>query len=153
MALKRKSGVTLLEIMISVFIISIAFLAILRVVQFGGRSTVRINNYEIVARIGQGLIEECRHVPLATYNNDYEDLLEGQWFTVRDDYIPKTLSAVASYSEVIKDLRVTASLTVKIDDETERISEIWLRVLGMWTEGDTPDQVRQIRLSNAIHTN
>lgn len=151
-----RNGVTLIEIVIGIFIIAVAFLPILGVVQYGGKSTVRINNYAIVAKIAHGLIEECRHVPISAYVNDYADLQHGQWFAVKEAYFPKTLLAIASFSDEIKSLAVAASLTVIKEPDTQRIREIWIRVHGQWKEGDGTTQgerVRNVRLANAIHRN
>lgn len=148
----EKQGLSLLEIMIGVFIFAIAFIPLFRLIQHGGKSTVKINNYSKVARLAQRLIEECKHVPFKIYLQDYQEMGSGESFVVNQNYYPQTLEAIEEFREELKSLKVEAELTVKklVDN---RISEVWINISATWKEGDgttVGDNNRQLRLGNAI---
>jgi len=150
--MKNRQGLSTLEIMIGVLIIAIAFLPAFRVIQYGSKATVKVNNYSKVARLAQGLIEECKHVPFKIYVKDYQDMGSGETFVVNQNYYPKTLENIELTGREIKSLRVEAELTVKKDSDN-RISEVWIRVKAFWKEGDGTTQGdvnRELRLGNAI---
>lgn len=150
--MKNRQGLSTLEIMIGVLIIAIAFLPAFRVIQYGSKATVKVNNYSKVARLAQGLIEECKHVPFKIYVKDYQDMASGETFVVNQNYYPKTLENIELAGREIKNLRVEADLTVKKEPDN-RISEVWIRVKARWKEGDgtTQGEVdRELRLGNAI---
>lgn len=150
--MNRRQGLSTLEIMIGVFIVAIAFLPAFRVIQYGSKATVKVNNYSKVARLAQGLIEECKHVPFKIYLKDYQEMGSGDTFVVNQNYYPKTLESIEGSRNELKDLRVEADLTVKKEPDN-RISEVWIRVKATWKEGDGTtqgDTNRELRLGNAI---
>jgi len=150
--MKKRTGLSMLEIMIGVFIFAIAFIPLFRLVQYGGKSTVKINNYSKVARLAQRLIEECKHVPFKVYLKDYQEMNSGDTFVVNQNYYPQTLEAINEFNEELKSLTVEAELTVKKLPDN-RISEVWINVDATWKEGDGTtegDNKRQLRLGNAI---
>ncbi len=150
--MQKRQGLSMLEIMIGIFIIAVAFFPAFRVIQYGSKATVKVNNYSKVARLAQGLIEECRHVPFKIYVNDYQEMGGGETFVVNQNYYPKTLEAIEQFREELKNLQIEAELTVKKEPD-DRISEIWIRVKANWKEGDGTtqgDKVRELRLGNAI---
>lgn len=151
--LKHVNGLSLLEIMIGVFIIATAFIPILRLIHYGGKATVKVNNFSEVAKIAQGLIEECKHVPIGIYSKDYADLSDGQWFEVNPQYYPKAAQAVEEFRDSLKSLKINSELTVLRAPDENRIREIWIRVTGTWEEGDgtTLNKPRELRLANAIY--
>lgn len=150
--MNNRQGLSTLEIMIGVLIIAIAFLPAFRVIQYGSKATVKVNNYSKVARLAQGLIEECKHVPFKIYVKDYQEMASGETFVVNQNYYPKTLENIEAASSEIKSLRIEAELTVKKETDN-RISEVWIRVKANWKEGDGTTQGdvdRELRLGNAI---
>lgn len=150
--MNRRQGLSTLEIMIGVLIIAIAFLPAFRVIQYGSKATVKVNNYSKVARLAQRLVEECKHVPFKIYLKDYQEMGSGDTFVVNQNYYPKTLEAIEEFTNELKNLKVEADLTVKKEPDN-RISEVWIRVKATWKEGDGTTQGdinRELRLGNAI---
>lgn len=149
-SLARVKGVTLIEIVIAVFIVAIALIPILYTVQYGNKSTVKVNNYAEVAKLAQGLIEECKHVPFWRYRDNYQGLARDTWEVVNQNYYPKTYAAIDQFKTVLKSLDLKAEL--KIVKNNDLIREVWIRVHATWKEGDgTTDQTpRELRLANAI---
>lgn len=143
-------GVTLLEIVMAVFIVAIALIPILYTVQYGNKSTVKINNYAEVAKLAQGLIEECKHVPFWRYRDNYQGLARDTWEVVNQNYYPKTYEAIEKFKAVLKSLDLKADL--KLVKKDDLIREVWIRVHATWKEGDgtTEQAPRELRLANAI---
>lgn len=146
---KIQLGISLLEIVIAVVIVALAFIPILYAIQYGNKSTVRINNYAEVAKLAQGLIEECKHVPFKKIKEDYSALAANQWEIINPNYYPKTIQRLESLKNLIKNLEFNAELKVLKKDDI--ISEVWIRIYAKWLEGDTMNKVvRELRLANAI---
>ncbi len=152
MKIRSKSGLTMLEIVIGLFVVAVAFIPLFRVMQFGGKSTVKINNYSKVARLAQKLIEECKHVPFKVYLQDYGEMAAADTFVVNQNYYPKTLEAIEAFRSEVKSLNIETQISVKKTPDN-RVSEVWIQVKATWKEGDGStqgDKVREIRLGNAI---
>jgi len=148
--IRIRGGMTLLEILIAAAIIAIALIPILRSVQFGNKATVKINNYSEVAKLAQGLIEECKHIPFNRYRDNYKGLAKDKWETVNQNYYPKTYEGIDQFKKLLKSLELNAQLKLVKKDET--IREIWIQVSATWKEGDgtTDNAPRELRLANAI---
>lgn len=152
-----RKAVTMLEIVIAAAIIAIAFIPILSSIQYGGKSTVKVNNYSKAMRLAQGLVEETRHVPMKVIEKDYTGLADDKWETLSDQYYPKTMVALNEFKSQLKELQWSGQLKLRKEKVTpgdqEVIKEVWVRVEANWTEGDETFKrvTRQIRLSNAIY--
>jgi len=149
-------GLTLIEILIAVAIITMAFFPIMSTVQFGNKSTVKINNYSKATHIAQGLIEECKHVPVKIYQETptYKDLLEGNWELVSEDFYPKSKKEFEAFQSEIKSLTYKPELKIiRNPENNDQIKEIWIRVQITWKEGDgtTDQKPREVWVGNAIH--
>jgi type II secretory pathway pseudopilin PulG len=145
-------GVTLVEILISVAIIAIAFLTILGVIQYGGKSTVKITNYSKATRIAQEFIEEFKHVPIAKYLKDPNITGAEDWFAFNSgDYCPKSTKAVEDYKGELKSLAFDSQLKV-IKNTEGLVKYILIRINVDWKEGDgsTDPKPRQVRMANAL---
>lgn len=151
-----RAGVTLVEILIAVAIVAIAFFPIISTIQYGNKSTVKVNNYSRATKLAQGLIEECRHVPFKIYQETptYKDLPEDQWELVGEDFFPKTRSELPAFQAEIKSLQLKPELKlIRNPDNTSQIKEIWFRVHISWKEGDgtTDNKPREVTVGNALH--
>ncbi len=148
--MNRSKGVTLLEILIACFIVAMAFIPILSTIQYGNKSTVKINNYSVVAKLAQGLVEECKHIPFRLYSADYAQLGKDEWFDVNQQYYPKTKEAIEELGKTLKSLEWTAKL--KVIKSGDIIREVWINITATWKEGDgtTSEKPRELRLGNAI---
>ena len=147
-------GVTFIEIMIAVFILAAALLPVLSTIQYGSKSTVKVNNYSKAMRLALGLVEECKFVPMKTIIKDYQGLADNTWEVLNENYYPKTKESLAEFASQLKDLTWEGKLKVRKGrvrpNEPETIREVWIQVDARWTEGDKTG-VRQVRISNAIY--
>jgi len=150
----EKNGVTLIEILIAVAIVGVAFLAILSAVQYGNKSTVKISNYSKAMRIAQEFIEEFRHHPISMFLADGDIVKAQNWFEANaGKYCPKSMQSVEAFKKELKSLKFEPQVKVT-KSPSEMISNILLKVNIDWKEGDGTTEgtkVRQIRLANAIH--
>lgn len=158
MKFRRKYGVTLLEIVIAAFILAIAFIPILRVVDFGATSTAKIGHYAKATRLAQELIEECKHVPFKVYQREYEELASGESFTVHPQYYKETNKSIEAFFEenkdTMKDYGCIANLKAK-KNKLEQITEVWFEVEIFWRDkGSKDDETfgrRLVRAGNAYY--
>lgn len=151
----RRRGVTFVEIMIAAFILAAAMIPILSTIQYGSKATVKVNNYSKAMRLALGLIEECKFVPMKTIIRDYQPLADNTWEVLNENYYPKTKEELDRFIGELKDLKWEGKLKVRRGRATptdpEQIREVWVRVFASWTEGDSRDNVRQVRVANAIY--
>ncbi|MBF0407043.1 MAG: hypothetical protein HQM10_06805 [Candidatus Riflebacteria bacterium] len=160
MAIIRKSAMSLLEVVLAAVIICLAFLPILRVVDFGSVSTVKVNTYSKAARLAQELIEECKHVPFKVYQNNpnYKNLADNVYEIVQQDYYRKTMKSIEEFMEQnkqsLKDFGYDARLKVKRNN-LNQIKEIWFEVEIKWRERGKKDEIAQqelrVRAGNAMY--
>ncbi|GAB4269716.1 MAG: hypothetical protein Kow0029_05920 [Candidatus Rifleibacteriota bacterium] len=156
--MKRKSGVSLLEIVISAFILAVALIPILRLVDFGSVSTAKVGHYAKATRLAQELIEECKHVPFKVYQKHYADLASGESFTVHPQFYKETAKSIEAFFEenkdTMKDYGCNANLKAKKND-LDQISEVWFEVEIFWRDkGKKEDERfgrRIVRAGNAYY--
>ncbi|MBF0548208.1 MAG: prepilin-type N-terminal cleavage/methylation domain-containing protein [Candidatus Riflebacteria bacterium] len=158
--MKTNTGVTLMEVLIASVIIALAFIPILRLIDFGSVSTVKVNTYSKGARLAQELIEECKHVPFKVYQNNpnYKNLPDGVYEIVQPDYYKKTQKSIDEFmdqnKQSLKDFGFDAKLKVK-RNSLNQIKEIWFEVEIKWRERGKKDNVDQpelrARAGNAIY--
>jgi hypothetical protein len=150
----KRIGVTLIEILISVVIVAFAFLAILGVIQFGNKSTVKVNNYSKAFRLAQEFIEECKHHPIGKFLADENIVGADNWFDEINMpvYCPKSKKAIEDFQGELKNLEFKPAVKV-VRDGGGIVKFILLRVAVTWHEGDgtTALKPRQIHLANAIY--
>ena len=148
-----RRGVTLIEILISVAIVGFAFLAILGVIQFGNKSTVKVNNYSKAFRLAQEFIEECKHHPIGKFLADENIVGAADWFDEINMpvYCPKSKKSIEDFQSELKSLEFKPAVKV-VRDAGGIVKFILLRVEVTWREGDgtTTLRPRQINLANAI---
>jgi len=155
---KLKRGLTLLEIVISASILAIAFIPILRLVDFGSVSTAKIGHYGKATRLAQELIEECKHVPFKVYQKHYSDLASGNSFDVHPQFYKETAKSIESFFEEskdsLKDYGCKATLKAKKND-LDQIVEVWFEVEIFWRDkGKKEDErfgLRVVRAGNAYY--
>jgi prepilin-type N-terminal cleavage/methylation domain-containing protein len=151
-------GVTLLEILIAAFILAIAFIPILRTVDYGTTSTAKVGHYAKATRLAQELIEECKHVPFKVYQKHYSDLASGDSFTVHPQFYKETSKSIEAFfeenSDTMKDYGCEANLTARKND-LDQITEVWFEVEIFWRDKGTKDDERfgrrVVRAGNAYY--
>lgn len=151
----KTRAVTFVEIMIAAFILSAALIPVLSTIQYGSKATVKVNNYSKAMRLALRLVEECKFVPIKTIAQDYQGLANNTWETLNENYYPKTKEELNFFFEELKDLKWEGELKIRKGQvsptDPEQIREVWVRVFASWTEGDARDNVREVRVANAIY--
>lgn len=155
----KKNAVSLLEVLIAAFILGVAFIPILKVVDFGSVSTSKLGVYAKATRLAQQLIEEARHVPFRTYQKFYTGLVDGTSFPVAQDFYPETAKSIEEFfkenRDIMKDYGCDANLK-SLTNKYGQISEVWFEVEIYWKDiGEKGDksspQQRTVRLASAYH--
>lgn len=154
----RKYGATLLEIVIAAFILAIAFIPILRLVDFGSVSTAKTGHYAKATRLAQELIEECKHVPFKVYQKNYNDLASGNTFDIHPQFYKETAKSIESFFteniDSLKDYGCTATLKAKKND-LDQIVEVWFEVEIFWRDKGLKEDERAgrrvVRAGNAYY--
>lgn len=154
----KRFGVTLLEIVISALIMAVAFIPILRLVNFGGTSTQKVGHYAKATRLAQEMIEECKHVPFKVYQRHYADLASGGSFAVNPQFYKETAKSIEAFFEenndTMKDYGCNANLKAKKND-LEQIVEVWFEVEIFWRDKGSKDNEnlskRVVRAGNAYY--
>lgn len=144
--------------MISVFILAIAFIPILRLVDFSAVSTARVGNIARASRLAQQLIEECKHVPFRVYQEHYTDLDEGDDFSIHPQFYQETAASIEDFftdnRDSFRNYGVNANLRVRKND-LDDIVEVWFEVEIYWRQlGDKDDDSLSkslVRASNAYY--
>lgn len=152
------SGITLLEIVIAASVLALAFIPILRVVDFGAVSTSKLGHYAKATKLVQELIEECKHVPFKVYQRHYQDLASGNTFDVHPQFYKETGKSIEAFFEenkdFMKDYGCEAHLKAKKND-LEQIVEVWFEVEIFWRELGNKDNdkapLRSVRCANAYY--
>ncbi|HNV69909.1 MAG TPA: hypothetical protein PKO06_09440 [Candidatus Ozemobacteraceae bacterium] len=150
----RSRGVGMLEILIAAAIIAVAFIPILSAIQFGNRSTVKINNYSKAAKLAQSLIEECKHTPIKKYAEKYKSTPDKTLTDIAEEYYPVSAKEFKEFGKSLKDFKYKAQLKpLRHPDDKDKLREVWIQVEVNWREGDgtTVNQPRTLRIGNALH--
>ncbi|MBP5470542.1 MAG: hypothetical protein J6Z11_15005 [Candidatus Riflebacteria bacterium] len=154
--LKKRSATSLIEVVIAIFILAVAFLPIMRVVDYGSTSTSKIGHYAKATRLAQDLIEECKHVPFKVYQTTYGELEEGKDFIINEEFYKDTKKSIDDFREESKDklkeFDCKANLRVKKND-LGQISEVWFEVeIGWYDLGKISNgkgEKRKVKVGNA----
>lgn len=144
--MKSRTGVTIIEITIAVFIFAAAFIPIIKVVTFGSVSTVKNGLYSKAAQLAQQLVEECKHVPIKVYEDLYYGMEEYKGEDtantiqeVSDHFYSKTAEKMNKFIEEEKKKGTLdkfghqAYLRVK-KNELGQMKEIWFDVEIFWND-------------------
>lgn len=153
----NRKGVTLLEIVIAAFILAIAFIPVLRVVDFGAVATVKVGNQARAARLAQQLIEECKHVPFQVYQRSptYNDLADGVSEDIMEDFYKETAKSIQDFFDENRDSFREYGKEAKLrlrKNELQQIVEVWFDVEIFWQDSADGEGVRRVvRAGNAYY--
>ncbi len=158
---RKKTGTSLIEIVIAMLIIACSFLPILRIVDYGSVSTTKVGHYSKATRLAQDLIEECKHVPFKVYQVNYDGLETDQSFDIHPEYYKDTKESIEAFKkdeekkDKIKEFAYKASLRPKRDPITKQIIEIWFEVEMNWYDKgqyeNNKGEKRTIKVGNAYY--
>lgn len=155
----RRNAATLVEILIAAFILALAFIPLLGLVDFGSVSTIKMGNMAKATRLAQELLEECKHVPFKLYENEYPGLAEDTEEVVNPEFYKKTKENIEAFKKEgetkgnLKDFLYEAKFKFK-KNSINQISEIWFTVEINWvdkgsSEGVSKDQQRRVKVATA----
>lgn len=155
-----RKGTTLIEIVIAVLILAVAFIPILRLVDYGSVNTTKIGNYARATRLAQELIEECKHIPFKAYKDVYGELGDGQEYEVAEDFYKETKKSIdkfmAEEAKNSKQFFFETKPKLKVyKNEFNQIKEVWFFVEMTFFDRGNKDNgkggKRTIKVSNAYH--
>jgi len=130
--LSGKRAFTLVEILIAVAIIVVAFIPVVNLVSSNAVSTVKVGNYAKASALMTKFLEEVKHVPFSEYHKDYDTLRSGNSIQVPEKYYPDTL---ASLNELKQDKEFWIEATMKASaNDFDQLIEIAFNAEIFWKE-------------------
>ncbi|HNX78071.1 MAG TPA: prepilin-type N-terminal cleavage/methylation domain-containing protein [Candidatus Rifleibacterium sp.] len=137
-------GWSLVEVMVAVAIIVIAFVPLVNLITSNAVSTVKTGNYAKASAILTKFLEEVKHVPIKKYQEDIPELMAGTQIEVPVKFYPDTL---ASLEELKKEKEFWLKTTMKASkNEYEQLVEIAISAEVQWHErGDKTAAAEPVR--------
>ncbi len=131
-SLAEKKAITLVEVLIAVAIIVIAFIPLVNLVSSNAVSTVKVGNYAKASALMTKFLEEVKHTPFSEFQKDYETLKSGEKIAVPEKYFPDTL---ASLNELKKDKEFWIEASMKAaSNDFNQLVEIAFNAEIFWKE-------------------
>ncbi|NCB37128.1 MAG: hypothetical protein EOM80_00030 [Erysipelotrichia bacterium] len=87
-------GWSLVEVLVAVAILVIAFIPVVNLVSSNAVSTVKVGNYARAASLLAKFMEEVKHVPIKKYQEECPELLSGASVDVPEKFYPDTLDSI-----------------------------------------------------------
>lgn len=146
---------TLIEILIAAVILAMAFLPVLRVVSFGGVSTVKTTTTSKATRLAQELIEEAKHVPFSIYQRECPTLDQGAPLPIPEAFYEKTMKNIDEFKndKNLKSFEHTATLQ-GMKNDVGQVTELWFEVEVRWQERGADSgklqEPRKVRAGNCL---
>ncbi len=140
-------GWSLVEVMVAVAIIVIAFIPLVNLISSNAVSTVKVGNYARASALLSKFLEEVKHVPIKKYQEEIPELMAGNTIEVPVKFYPDTL---ASIEELKKEKEFWLKTSMKASkNEYEQLVEIAVSAEVQWHErGDKTagnEPVRNLR--------
>ena len=140
-----KKGLTLVEVLVAVAVIVIAFIPIVNLVSSNAVSTVKVGNYAKASALMTKFLEEVKHVPFSIYQEQYDELQAGTPVPVPVKYYPDTL---ASIEEMKKDKEFWIEATMKASkNDYSQLVEIAFSTELYWHERGDKSQTNEAKRS------
>lgn len=141
----QSKGLTLVEVLVAVAVIVIAFIPIVNLVSSNAVSTVKVGNYAKASGLMTKFLEEVKHIPFPVYQEQYEELQAGTPVAVPVKYYPDTL---ASIEEMKKDKEFWIEATMKASkNEYSQLVEIAFIVELYWHDRGDKSQTNEAKRS------
>ncbi|HAE37994.1 MAG TPA: hypothetical protein DCG57_05055 [Candidatus Riflebacteria bacterium] len=145
--MNRCKGLSLLEVLVAVAVIVIAFIPLINMVSSNAVSTVKIGNYAKASGLLTKFLEEVKHVPFARYQKNYEQLQGGEPVAVPVEFYSDTL---ASIEEMKQDKEFWLEATMKASkNDFGQLVEIAFKAEVFWRErgnrSETSEPERSLR--------
>lgn len=143
----NKFGWTLVEVLVAVGIIALAFLPIINLVSSDAVTTVKVGNYAKASALLTKMIEEVKHVPFSRYQKECSELFNEEPVTIPEKFYPDTLASIETLKKD-KEFWLKGSMKAS-KNQFEQLVEISFTAEIFWHErGDktaTDQPERQLR--------
>jgi type II secretory pathway pseudopilin PulG len=145
--MNKAGGWSLLEVLVAVAVIVIAFIPLVNMVSSNAVTTVKVGNYAKASGLLTKFLEEVKHVRFTRYQQNYEQLQGGEAVAVPVEFYPDTL---ASIEELKKDKEFWIEATMKASkNDFDQLVEIAFKAEIFWrergTRNDTSEPQRSLR--------
>jgi prepilin-type N-terminal cleavage/methylation domain-containing protein len=87
-------GWSLIEILVAIAIVAIAFIPLVNLVSFNAVSTVKVGNYAKASNILTKFMEEVKHLPIKKFQEDAPEIMGGSEITIPEKFYPDTLASL-----------------------------------------------------------
>jgi len=135
--MKRSRGWSLLEVLVAVAIIVIAFIPLVNMVSSNAVSTVKVGNYAKASGLLTKLLEEVKHVPFSRYQQNYDQLQGGEPVAVPVEFYPDTLASIEEM-KADKEFWLEATMQASKNDFGQLV-EISFKAEIFWRERGNRD--------------
>lgn len=95
----KNRGWSLVEILIAVGIIVIAFIPVIRLISSNAVSTVKVGNYSKASGLLTKFMEEVKHVPFSRYQDECPEVANGEPVKVPEKFYPDTLASLVELKD------------------------------------------------------
>lgn len=95
----NKKGWSLVEVLIAVGIIVIAFIPVIRLVSSNAVTTVKVGNYSKAAGLLTKFMEEVKHVPFTRYQEECPELINEAPIKIPEKFYPDTLASLEEFKK------------------------------------------------------
>ncbi|MBU1109697.1 MAG: hypothetical protein KKB51_23655 [Candidatus Riflebacteria bacterium] len=138
MKCRAVKGWSLVEVLIAVAVIVIAFIPLVNMITSSAVSTVKIGNYAKASGLLVKFLEEVKHVPFSRYQLNYEQLQGGEPIPVPVEFYEDTL---ASIKEMKQDKEFWLETTMKATkNDFGQLVEIAFKAEIFWRERGNRDE-------------
>jgi len=140
-------GLTMVEVLVAIAIIVIAFIPLVNLISSNAVTTVKVGNYARASGVLTKFMEELKHIPIKKFQEDAPDIMSGNPIDVPVAFYPDT---VASLEELKKEKEFWLKASMKAaKNEAGQLVEIAISAEVLWHErGDktaSNEPVRNLR--------
>lgn len=145
--MKAIRGFTLVEVMVAVAVIVVAFIPLVNMVSSNAVSTVKVGNYAKASGLLTKFLEEVKHVPFSRYQKNYDQLKSGEAVEVPVEFYPDTIVSIEEMQKD-KEFWLEASMQASKNDFAQLV-EISFKATIFWRErgkrSETSEPERSLR--------
>ncbi len=139
-----KKGMSLLEVLIAVGIIAVAFIPLTRLISSNAVSTVKVGNYAKASELMTKFLEEVKHTPFTKYHEDFDALKPGEKISVPEKFYPDTLDSLKELKKE-KEFWIEAQMKATAN-EFDQLVELAFTAEIFWRErGDRSQENEPVR--------
>ncbi len=125
-------GWSLIEILVAIAVVAIAFVPLVNLVSFNAVSTVKVGNYAKASNVLSKFMEEVKHLPIRKFQEDAPELMSGNEITVPEKFYPDTLASLAEMKKE-KEFWLKASMKA-VKNDFGQLVEVAVTAEVQWRE-------------------